>query len=151
MPSTPQEPWYAPGLSFACTQCGNCCTGPSGYVWFDDDEARAMAEHLGVSEAEFRQRYAHKIFGRWSLNEVKVKRGQYDCVFLKRDDAGKALCSIYSVRPTQCRTWPFWPGNLSSPAAWERAGRTCPGMQQGGSFYPVEKIRIIRESNPEGL
>ena len=27
-------PWYADGLSFECTMCGNCCTGPPGAVWF---------------------------------------------------------------------------------------------------------------------
>ncbi len=151
MPPSPDDPWYAPGLSFKCTQCGNCCTGPTGFVWFNDDEARAIAEYLGITEAQFRQRYAHRKFGRWSLDEVKVKREQYDCVFLQRDEAGKALCSIYPVRPTQCRTWPFWRSNLASPDAWREAARTCPGMQQGGNFYPVEKIRIILESNPDEL
>ncbi|MEX0885274.1 MAG: YkgJ family cysteine cluster protein [Phycisphaeraceae bacterium] len=145
------EPWYAPGLRFECTQCGNCCTGPSGFVWFSDEEAAAIAAHLGVTEAEFRQRFAHREFGRWTLNEIKLKRGQYDCVFLRRDDTGKALCSIYPVRPTQCRTWPFWPGNVQSPQAWQRAARNCPGMKQGDNFYPVENIRIILESNPDGL
>jgi hypothetical protein len=36
-------PWFAGGLSFECTCCGNCCTGGEGAVWFDDDEGRAMA------------------------------------------------------------------------------------------------------------
>ncbi len=139
------EPWYAPGLTFECTQCGNCCSGPSGYVWFNDEEAERMAAYLGLSDAEFRRRFARRMWGRWTLDEIKRDRGQYDCVFLRRDSEGKALCSIYSVRPTQCRTWPFWPENIESPESWEHAARTtpCPGMQRSdGNFVPVERIRI---------
>jgi len=148
MAETETEPWYADGLSFTCTQCGNCCTGPPGYVWFSDEEAKQIAEHLGISEREFRKRYAKKKFGKWSLGEVK-RNGQYDCVFLTRDEQGKAWCSIYPVRPTQCQTWPFWPENLASPEAWEKAAETCPGMRTGKDYYPPEQIRIIRDQNPK--
>src|SRR5690625_4256769 len=110
------EDWYEDGLSFKCTQCGNCCSGPPGYVWFTGDEEAQMAEYLGVDIKEFRKRYARNQMGRWTLDEVK-KNGKYDCIFLKRDGQGKAKCSIYPVRPAQCRTWPFWPENLTSAKA----------------------------------
>jgi Fe-S-cluster containining protein len=144
---TTSTPWYADGLHFTCHQCGNCCTGPPGYVWFDEDEGRALAEHLGLSEAEFYKRYAKKKHGKWSLDEVK-RDGQYDCVFLERDDQGKAWCGVYPVRPTQCQTWPFWPENLESPEAWDEAAETCPGMRRGKDFFPIDQIRIIRDRNP---
>lgn len=140
--------WYVEeGLRFTCTQCGNCCTGPPGYVWFDEHEVRAMADYLKVSEAEFRREYAHEVYGRWSLNERRSGHG-YDCVFLKREEGGKALCSIYPVRPQQCRTWPFWKENLKSERVWEAVKQVCPGMGKG-KIYPVEKIRIIRDSTPD--
>jgi len=145
--TTPKQAWYADGLKFSCTQCGNCCTGPPGYVWFDGDEAKAMADHLNISPNTLRRRYAHKIDGQWSLNEQKTEHG-YDCVFLKRTDEGKALCSIYTVRPTQCRTWPFWPENLQTPSSWRRAAQRCPGIDHG-TLYPVDQIRIIRNRNPD--
>lgn len=110
-----------------------------------------MADHLGVDEQTFFQRYTKQILGRRSLAEVKIKSGQYDCVFLQRDDAGKAMCGIYPVRPTQCRTWPFWDSNLKSPRDWRQAAQTCPGMQQGGNFVPIEEIRIRLAKNPDGL
>ena len=94
-----KEPWFGEGLSFSCTQCGNCCTGPSGYVWFDESEAQAMADHLGMDVRSFHQRYARRAMGRWTLEEVKNGRG-YDCVFLQEDGTGKWGCSIYPVRPT---------------------------------------------------
>jgi len=151
MPATPYktdastQPWYAQGLSFACTQCGNCCTGPPGYVWFTPQEADRIAAYLGITPAAFHRQYAHQIDSQWSLNEHKTAYG-HDCVFLKRDDAGKALCSIYSVRPQQCRTWPFWHENLQTHAAWQRAARTCPGIDHG-KLYPIDQIRIIRDGD----
>jgi len=147
----PPAPWYAPGLSFTCTQCGDCCTGAPGYVWFDEDEAEAMAARVGVSVETFYKRYATKKVRRWTLEEVINSEGKYDCVFLERDEQGRGKCSIYEVRPTQCRTWPFWDSNLKSPKAWERAADTCPGMRAGGQFFPVEQVRVIAASNPKGL
>jgi hypothetical protein len=105
-----------------------------------------MAEALGEEVAEFYRQHARRIGVRWSLKERQTRFGR-DCVFLDRTTApGKALCGVYSARPTQCRTWPFWPGNLESREDWERVrGVTpCPGMGQG-TLYPVEQIRIIRD------
>lgn len=144
--------WYADGLSFACTQCGNCCTGAPGFVWFNDEEAKAMADFLGLDEREFRQRYSHRKFGKWTLDERKNDRGDYDCVFLRRDEQGRSLCSVYAVRPMQCRTWPFWRENLTTPDHWKDASQTCPGMRaSAGDFYPVEQIRIILAKNDDEL
>lgn len=139
-------PWYAEGLRFECTQCGNCCTGPPGYVWFDEAEGRRIAEHLGLTERVFLRRYAHKVNGRWSLAEHLTGHG-YDCIFLDRASSpGRALCTIYRERPVQCRTWPFWPENLSSPQAWRRAKQDtpCPGMGSG-TLVPVERVRVLRD------
>ena len=146
--SKPKNTWYDEGLSFECTQCGNCCTGPTGYVWFCDEEAETMAGHLGMELEDFLKQYARKVDGRWSLGENWNKQIHgYDCVFLRRDETGKALCGIYPVRPAQCRTWPFWPENLRSSRSWQRTAHTCPGMNHG-NFYPAEKIRIIRDQTP---
>lgn len=142
--------WYADGLRFECTRCGNCCTGPPGYVWFDEEEATAMAGALGITEAAFRQRYAKKTLGRWTLRDHRTARG-HDCVFLRFDAEGKSMCSIYSVRPKQCRTWPFWPENLTSEADYLDAARRCPGMQAGlrggGKHYDLQQVRVIRDAN----
>ncbi|TVQ62965.1 MAG: YkgJ family cysteine cluster protein [Phycisphaerales bacterium] len=131
------------GLRFQCTQCGNCCTGPPGYVLFTDDEAQALADHLRLAEADFRAAYTHHTPAGPSLRERPTPFGN-DCVFLDRDTIpGKAVCSVYEHRPAQCRTWPFWPDNLDAPRDWRRATQTCPGMNQG-TLYPPEHIRITR-------
>jgi len=135
------------GLQFSCTQCGNCCSGSPGFVWFDEAEGQAMATSLNLTVDEFYKKYARKLMGRWSLTEVRIA-GKYDCVFLRRDDAGKALCSIYQTRPQQCKTWPFWPELLESKKAWKEASRKCPGMDTG-KLYPAQHIRLVRASNPQ--
>ncbi len=127
-----ESPVCAEGARFECFQCGNCCSGSPGYVRFSPEESERMAAHLGIDVDEFLRRYARKRGGRWSLKEIETEGG-YDCVFLARDaETGSARCSIYPVRPEQCRTWPFWPENLKSPEAWESAAEGCPGMRRLG-------------------
>ena len=142
MPSTEPE-WYAKGLRFSCTQCGNCCTGAPGIVAFSTEEGENMAKRLEMSVGDFYRRFARKVNGAWSLTERKTSFG-YDCVFLDREsNPGVAGCRLYEDRPKQCRTWPFWPENLESPQAWEeaKANTPCPGMGRG-TLVPIESIRI---------
>lgn len=141
------DEWYADGLRFECTQCGNCCTGPPGAVWFTEAEGREMAAQLGLTEKQFYRRYAKRIGRQWSLKERRTKHG-HDCVFLDRTSVpGKAVCSMYTCRPTQCRTWPFWSENLTSPETWDAVKRNtpCPGMDRG-RIVPAEQIRIQRDA-----
>lgn len=136
-------PWYAEGLRFECTQCGNCCSGPPGAVWFDLDEAEGMARAVGVSLELFLDRYTRRIGARRSLKELSGPRG-FDCVFLDRDSQpGKARCAIYKARPKQCRTWPWWPEVVESPESWADTKRRtpCPGMGTG-PVHPLVEITI---------
>jgi Fe-S-cluster containining protein len=144
-----QQEWYAEGLRFECTQCGNCCTGPPGTVWFTRAEGREIAASLGLDPEAFDEQYAHKVGGRWSLRERRTPAG-HDCVFLERaPETDTARCSIYEVRPAQCRTWPFWPENLTSKQAWDTAKRRtpCPGMDSG-PLIPADKVRVLRDGTP---
>ncbi len=125
------------GLRFSCTQCGNCCTGPTGYVKFTDQEAVAMSKDLGITLVEFTKTYTRDTEAGRSLTEDYKRGFGYDCVFLTRDQNGKSGCSVYKSRPAQCRTWPFWEGNLYSKAGWERAAKGCPGINQGELHKPA--------------
>ncbi len=142
--------WYRDGLRFECTQCGNCCTGPPGYVWFDEDEGRRMAALLKLDYQAFLTQYARRLRGgRWSLREQETEYG-FDCTFLDRESVpGKALCSIYQARPAQCKTWPFWPDSLRSKNSWAQTKQRtpCPGMG-AGELVPIERIRILRDATP---
>jgi hypothetical protein len=137
-------PWYRDGLSFTCTQCGNCCTGGPGYVWISEVEIERLGEHLKITSEEVVEKYCRKLGERTSLEERRTAGGNYDCIFLKEEaGTGKRTCTVYPARPLQCRTWPFWDGNLMSRESWERAGRKCPGMD-GGKKYSLEKIEALR-------
>lgn len=131
---TDDPPWYAAGLRFKCTGCGDCCTGSSGYVWVNQAEIDALAVRLGMSSDAFEKKYVNQVGVRRTLKELK-HRG-YDCVFL---DAETRRCTVYEDRPRQCRTWPFWDSNLKSPAAWQEACEACPGSGKG-KLYSIEQI-----------
>ena len=128
-----QEPWYADGLRFTCTQCGDCCTGAPGYVWVNQQEIDAMAAKFELSPTEFERRFVKSVGVRRTLAERK----NYDCVLL---DPETRKCRAYEARPRQCRTWPFWDSNLKSPAAWQQTCEVCPGSGQG-QLYQLETIQ----------
>ena len=132
MTAPADAPWYKDGLQFRCTQCGNCCSGFPGFVWVNDDELRAIAEHTGKSIGEIRLMHTRLYAGRLSLSEF----ANGDCTFFDPKTRG---CSIYEARPIQCRTWPFWRSNIESPEAWARASEGCPGIGTG-DFVPLEAI-----------
>ncbi len=132
------------GLRFTCTQCGACCTGPSGYVSFTPAEAKAIARRLGMPLEQFMAEFTTDTPAGRSLTERRTEHG-YDCVFLDRETIpGRAVCSIYEDRPSQCKTWPFWAQNLRSPNHWRAAGRTCPGIDTGRLHAPAA-IRLTLE------
>jgi hypothetical protein len=125
--------------------CGNCCSGPEGYVLIDDDEADALANRLNLPLHEFLERFARVTSLGVSLTEKLSPFGQ-DCVFLDRDTIpGKAVCRVYEDRPKQCRSWPFWSSVIQSRSTWDRAKRTCPGLGKG-THYSVQQIRILRDT-----
>lgn len=140
-PVSSQLPWYRDGLRFACTQCGNCCTGAPGYVWVNQDEIAALAKLLEIDDVKvFEKRYVRRVGIRKSLKEF----ANGDCVFF---DGGSRKCTVYSARPRQCRTWPFWDSNLRTPQAWAETCQVCPGSGTG-QLYQIEEIetqrRIVR-------
>lgn len=143
-PPAPQPPWYADGLRFTCTQCGNCCGGAPGYVWVDDDDVRAIAEFRHETVDEFASIHVRPAGRRKSLRE----RANGDCVMLSRDADGKARCSIYPVRPLQCRTWPFWKSNVATADDWANAARGCPGMNKG-AHHPLPVIQDALQRNEQ--
>jgi hypothetical protein len=129
------DAWYKEGLRFKCTGCGQCCTGSPGYVWVNDEEIAALASHLQISIEVFVKRYTRRIGNRLSLKEHPKN---YDCVFLK-----ERKCTVYSVRPHQCRTYPWWPENLVNRKVWEEEKQRCEGID-----HPDAPLEIVHEPAP---
>ena len=129
-------PWYQDGLAFACTQCGACCTGEPGFVWVTDEEVAALAAHLGEPVRQVEALHTYKSRGRRTLRE----KANGDCVFYDRQKG----CTVYKVRPKQCRTWPFWESNVGTPEAWDATRQACPGAGRGDVIPAEEITRRVR-------
>jgi len=133
------EPWYKDGLRFTCTRCGNCCTGEPGFVWVSDEELGTLAAFLGEPLEQVTKLYTRESHRGPTLRE-KVNG---DCVFYDR----KKGCTVYPVRPRQCRTWPFWESNVATPEAWHETCQVCPGSGHGELISAEEitrRIKVIR-------
>ena len=116
-------PWYKEGLSFSCTGCGKCCTGTPGAVWISEQEIVELTSFLQIPKEEVIHKYTRLLGNRRALLEKPPKNKEYDCIFLE----GKQ-CTIYSIRPKQCKTFPWWKENLESKASWLEAGESCEGI-----------------------
>ncbi len=130
--------WYATGLKFTCTQCGNCCTGAAGFTWVTEDEADALAQRLGLDGEAFRTRYTRLVWRGGEQKRTLIEKPGGDCVFFRRGTG----CTVYEQRPKQCRTWPFWGRIVASREAWDDSARECPGMNRG-HLHPPEHITKI--------
>ena len=119
-----KEGWFFSFHPSYCVACpGYCCIGESGYVWVEPKAIDPIAQHLGLAREVFMERYLMRVGNRYSAREVILSRHNYVCVFF---DTGKKRCSIYEVRPLQCRTFPFWEHFKTYP---EEAARECPGVK----------------------
>jgi Fe-S-cluster containining protein len=99
-----------------------------------------MAEHLHLTIDDFAEKYLRQIGKRFSLRELPVT---FDCVFFKDKQ-----CSIYEVRPTQCRTYPFWKQNLASPQDWEKVAFECEGVRDHHPKVGKETIEKNLDGKP---
>jgi Fe-S-cluster containining protein len=115
------------GFSFtfdpeACKRCGGrCCNGKSGDVFVNSKEIKAISEFLGIETPQFIEEYLRKVSYRFSIREIKTMEN-YACIFF---DGQKNRCSVYPVRPRQCKAFPFWSRFRDKP---EEAARECPGV-----------------------
>lgn len=131
--------WEKEEVRFECRQCGRCCGGEPGAIWVTAEETKRIAEFLELSETAFRKRYLTRNMGRSSIRELE----NYDCTFLKRN---AAACSIYEVRPLQCRLFPFWPSILRDKAIWDYYAGRCPGMNHG-KRYTKEMLEDLQKTD----
>lgn len=141
MTTSALDVWYRDGLRFTCTECGNCCTGAPGYVFVKKGEIEKIAAFLGREGKGLTREHLRRVGFRHSLTEDKDTG---DCCFLRHEE-GKRICSIYPVRPLQCRMWPFWKSNLKSSDAWARASWNCPGVNSG-RHYDFDQIEVYRKA-----
>lgn len=112
------------GLKFECRQCGYCCTFPGGAIFGTELEFKKIAAFIKVSYEEFLKNYTKNVSGYVSL----ISRESGPCIFYENG------CTIYPLRPTQCRTFPFWGEILKSEVRWQKQSETCQGIDKGRTW-----------------
>lgn len=133
--------WWEDGVRFQCQGSGRCCVsrGEYGYVYLTLEERRKMAKFLKLSTSAFTRKYCQKTDGIYHLKDGDGP----ECIFL----TGKR-CSVYEVRPMQCRTWPFWPEVMNAKAWAKEVQAFCPGVGKG-RLISGEEIRFILEKQSQ--
>jgi Fe-S-cluster containining protein len=131
------------GLRFTCQPgCTNCCD-QSGFVYLNEIDLKRAARFVKMSARAFEEKYIYRTTHQMRFRKPPDKQ----CPFL--EDHG---CSIHPAKPTQCRTFPFWPELVESRAEWNRTARYCPGIGKGPLIQigtAMEMAEEQRKAHPE--
>ena len=88
--------FWSDGLEFSCTQCGQCCCGEPGIVYFNPEEFEKLVEHLGKTKNLDRETIIREYM--WPYRDSYTARDDFPdghCIFF---DKG---CTVYEVRPSR--------------------------------------------------
>ncbi len=111
-----------PFARFQCQPgCTRCCDG-EGSVYLSEEDIVRLASFLDLTPAECERRY---IYRTRNLRRLRTPRNG-PCRFL-----GPSGCAVYAARPTQCRTFPFWPEILGDRKEARATAKYCPGIGKG--------------------
>ncbi len=132
---------FPKGSGFDCARCGLCCYGRIGLTRGDLDGFKKAG--LGTAVAEV------KVIPLTPYDARMRNKADGSCVNLRKDN----LCAIYDVRPTVCRTFPFFltgdcEGNaaldvvLKCPFVDFAPGKADKPAPAGGRAKPIEKKQL---------
>jgi Fe-S-cluster containining protein len=93
--------------------------------------------YLDIPRKEFMRNHCSRLEGR---TIIKFKDGVCS---LAHDNK----CSVYRVRPIQCKAWPFWEENLDEWVWHEEIASICPGVNRGRLYSVAEIKKIAAEVN----
>ncbi len=126
------------GICFECQQCGVCCTGNPGTIYVDKSELSSIAKFLKIHVADFKEKYLYPFKNSYSIREHPDGR----CFFYKD------MCKIYSIRPGQCSSYPFWFTNLRSEKKWKSVSKECRGIGQGHLHSKKKILKVVQTTFP---
>jgi Fe-S-cluster containining protein len=130
--------FFDTGIQFECQRCGTCCTGEPGIIYISESEISTIAEYLEMEVSSFRKKYLYSFRGGYSILETK----EGACLFYKNG------CRVYPVRPSQCKTYPFWYRHLRSKQRWQAVQKECPGIGKGRCRSKEEILEIVQSTIP---
>lgn len=108
-------------------------------MYASENDFKKIAEFLEMDFNAFLKMFTFEHNGKVSLKS----RPEGPCVFYENG------CSVYGVRPTQCRTFPFWQEIMKSRTRWEMQSLMCAGINQGTSRSREEIAATLRENEIE--
>jgi len=139
------ESFFASGLKFSCKRCSSCCRYDSGFVYLSEKDIKELLLILKMERNDFLLKYCRWITG-FNGEEVLSLKEKFnkDCILWENG------CSVYSARPLQCVTFPFWESILASEKSWEMAASGCPGINSGKLYTEdvIKDIIKLRDSQP---
>jgi Fe-S-cluster containining protein len=137
-------------MRFQCQDtCGGKCCKPSwdgvaGFVYLTQKDIHNLTMHLAQHWTDFavELEFDSTRFANEKSRQRVLDSPEGTCRFLKD---GK--CSVYEARPTQCRTFPFWPENITAER-WVSIAKACPGVNKGDT-QPLDLLFNQIEADKE--
>ena len=128
------------GIRFECQGSGKCCVSRNsyGFVYLSNKDLIRFSKSFKISLKKFKEKYCQITDGFIHLVEKSELKG--NCIFLKNNK-----CSVYSSRPSQCRTWPFWNDNMNVKVWNEDVSINCPGVGKGKVITKKEIDKFLKE------
>ena len=133
---------YKEGIRFECQGSGKCCVSREsyGFVYLSDNDLKRFSNYFKLSIKKFKEEYCQITDGFVHLIEKTELNG--NCIFLK-----DKKCAVYTCRPSQCRTWPFWNENMNVKVWNKNISINCPGIGKG----KIIKYKIVKKLLKEDL
>lgn len=105
--------------AFDCRMCGHCCEGKGGIVVSPSDLQR-LSDFLRIPADAVIAAYCEQTGGK-----LKIRCGEDGyCIFF-RESKG---CIVHEGKPSICKAWPFFRGNIEDPESLALAKDFCPGI-----------------------
>jgi uncharacterized protein len=124
---------------FNCRMCGHCCEGRGGIVVSPSDMTR-LAAHMQLPPEQVAEQYCERIGGK-----LKIRCGDDGyCVFFHQGSG----CGVHEGKPSICRAWPFFRGNIEDAASLAMAKEFCPGIEPDAKHaqFALEGREYLQEN-----
>lgn len=114
-------------------------------MFLSDNDIGKLAAFFSISQDEFKKKYTRMVDLGVAKRRTLLEQENFDCIFWSEGG-----CSVYPVRPLQCKSYPFWNSHLHSQEAWDQVEKECPGVNIG-KHHPGDTIKRwidLRKAEP---
>ena len=100
------------------------------------EDVDRLCAHLEMTREQFARSYLEEVDGK-----PRVRAANGWCVFFAEG------CLVHPAKPSVCRAWPFFQGNMLDELSWRMAQDACPGIspEAGHDRFVREGLEYLRE------